>query len=145
MSEKQIKDLNLSYTRLYQQPHLVQHLFGSHFLERALRISVIFYGGGVGIFVFLLLWKLFQSSIGFALAGGLVSAYYGGVFLSELKPDGKHLPIFLKDWLIYRIENAKKGYYYKGEFFEEKKTDLTIVDFEKKVREWNEEQEREIA
>ena len=145
MAEKQIKDLNLSYTRLYQQPHLVQHIFGNHFLERALRVSVIFYGGGVGIVIFLLLWKIFQASLGFALASSLVSAYFGGVFLSELKPDGKHLPIFLKDWFIYRFEHSKKGYFYKGEFFEEKLAELTVEDFEKKVRGWIEEQERKVA
>ncbi|QDK70762.1 TcpE family conjugal transfer membrane protein [Lactococcus protaetiae] len=145
MAENQRKELNLSYTRLYQQPHLVQHLFGNRYLERALRISVIFYGGGVGIVTFLFLWKIFQASLGFALASGVFSAYYGGIFLSELKPDGKHLPIFLKDWFVYRFEHWKKGYFYKGEFFEENLAELTVVDFEKKVREWNEEQERKVA
>jgi hypothetical protein len=128
--EEKKEELLLSYTRLYQQPHVFQQIPGVKFLEHAMRVSTLLYGGGIFLVVLLFVWQVLRLKFGLGFALGLFSGYFGGVMLSELKPEGKNFPIYIKDKVIYRLKHRQKGYWYKGEFVKESDDEMDIKQFE---------------
>ena len=123
------EELLISYTRLYQQPHVFQKVPGIKAFEHAMRVSTLLYGGGIFLVVLLFVWQILRLKFGIGITLGLIAGYYGGVLLSELKPDGKNFPLYLKDKMLYRIKHGQKGFWYKGEFVKEE-DGMDIKQFE---------------
>lgn len=122
-----------SYTRALSQPHLFQQYSKNGYLDHAYRLSFIFYGLGIAGLCFGVMFVMnLPMGLNFILA--LTAGYFGGVFLSELKPDGKVLPIFLRDYILHQARYGKKeSFYYKGVRQFEGKEILKQEEFERKV------------
>lgn len=133
--EEKKEELLISYTRLYQQPHVFQQIPGVKFLEHAMRVSTLLYGGGIFLIIFLFVWQILRLKFGIGITLGLIAGYYGGVFLSEFKPDGKNFPLYLKDKVLYRIKHGQNGFWYKGEFVKEEEDEMDIKQFEALTKE----------
>lgn len=116
MSKENKKGLKYSNKSSLSQPLRIQKLFEGWSLGKAWRLSFFIYFGLIGF----VLWKLLFSKftvfpVGFRLMALGIICYKSALFISEIRPDDKTPPVYLKDMIVFLFNFGFSGKsIYKG-------------------------------